>query len=145
MLELSHNVLALAGTLTETATGRDGLLQNGAHGHVDGAEEEMNVLTAVDFDQWHELHQFHAHLILFLVAQQIGHRGLVVPFPGTDLHRNGFALAVLALVGVIVRVLVVQCHAVYEIRFVRNETCAVDQRQQVQKDEKERSDRGGHF
>lgn len=151
MFELSHDVLAPPRTLAQTATRRDGLLQDGAHGHVDGAEEQVNVLAAIDLDQRHELHQLHAHLVLFLVAQQVRHCRLVVPLPSTDLHRDRFAASVLAqetFVGVRVLVVVRVGDTVQEVILVGDKAGGVAERVQgaaEQEGEKCSTDRVGHF
>lgn len=131
VLELAHDVLALPSTLAQTATRRNGLLQHRAHRHVDGAEEQVNVLAAVHLDQWHELHQFHAHFVLFLVAEEIRHCGLVVPLSSANLHGDWLAAPVFPQQTVVRRgsVWVVQVvgvrHAVDEILLVSDETSGV--------------------
>lgn len=63
-----------------------------AHGHVGGAQEQLQLGTAVVFDQWCKGLQCVLHVRLHFVTHQIWHGGLIVADLAAHLNANGFAL-----------------------------------------------------
>lgn len=64
-----------------------------AHGHIGGAEEELQLGAAVVLDQRSKGLQRVLHVRLHLVTHQIRHGGLVVADLSAHLDADGFALA----------------------------------------------------
>lgn len=90
-----HEGLADTGGLAEGATRRDGTLQNGADGHVEQAEEQLQIGGATDLDERRKLMHLQAGLLLLGVANQIGHYCHVVGYILAYRYRYRFAAIVL--------------------------------------------------
>lgn len=91
-METVHDGLAaVARGHTQGPTGRYGRGHNGAHRRKYGAQEELQVVRTLDLHQRIVLLHLESRLVLPVLAQQIGHDGLVV----CDAHaeRNGDLLA----------------------------------------------------
>ncbi len=69
---------AFARRQAECPTGRYGFLEDVANGHKNGAEEDLQIRTALNLDEGHVLVQLQTGLLLFRVAKQIRHDGGVV-------------------------------------------------------------------
>ena len=91
--ELEHQLLALTGGLAKGPTRRQRPFEDRADGRVHGAEEELDVGRAVDFDERKILVDFAAGVVLACVAHQVGEDGRVVGDLAADGDVDGLAPA----------------------------------------------------
>lgn len=95
--EAVHQGLAAgARALAERPAGRYRLLDDGADGRVDGAQEEPQIRAALHLDERHVLVHLLAGVLLLLMIHQVRHDRLVVRDVHAEIDGDGLAAAVVS-------------------------------------------------
>lgn len=95
--EAVHQGLAAgAGALAERPAGRYCLLDDGADGRVDSAQEEPQIRAALHLDERHVLVHLLAGVLLLLMIHQVRHDRLVVRDVHAEIDGDGLATAVMS-------------------------------------------------
>lgn len=70
------------------------MIEYRAQRHINETKEELQIRTAIDFDQWRELDHLQAGFFLSRMAEHIWHNGHVVGYICANGHCDGFTFVV---------------------------------------------------